>query len=385
MKIPYFIPSLGEEEVKAATSVINSGWLTTGSIASVFERSFLEAIESDGYALSVNSATAALHLALEAAGVEKGDEVIVPSLTFTATAEVVRYVHATPIFADCNPNTLCIDMDHLKRLISPQTKAIIPVHFGGFPADINRLKKLADEFGIKIIEDAAHAFPTKVGGKFVGNHGFTATCFSFYANKTITTGEGGMLVTDSKVIYERAKSMRLHGISRDVFDRFTKIGSTSEYDVIAPGFKYNLTDLACSIGIEQLKKAEYFRKKRQWIAEQYTQLLRGLPLTLPAEISPEDLHSWHLYPIVLDHSIRQHREQIVQFLANNGVGTSLHYKPLHKMTYWKQNFDCNEESFPNANAYYAGCLSLPIYPSLSEKDVNYIIAVLRNAIKTFLV
>ena len=380
MKIPYFNPSLGEDEIKAAAAVIKSGWLTTGSVASEFERSFLEAIECDGYALSVNSATSALHLALDAAGIGKGDEVIVPSLTFTSTAEVVRYVNATPIFADCNSNDLCINMDHTKRLISSRTKAIIPVHFGGFPAQIKALKNLAKEFNIKIIEDAAHAFPTKTEGAFVGNHGLTATCFSFYANKTITTGEGGMLVTKSKAIYERAKSMRLHGINRDVFDRFTKIGSTTDYDVIAPGFKYNLTDLACSIGFVQLKKAQFFREKRQLIADLYSESLAGLPLKLPAKTSSEDLHSWHLYPIVLNDSIKEKREQIVKFLKSNGVGTSLHYKPLHKMTYWKEKFDCKEENFPNSNAYYSGCISLPIYPDLSEQEVNYIISLLKKSI-----
>ena len=269
MNVPFATPECGEEEVREVVDVIRSGWLTTASRCAQFEHDFAAFIGVK-HALAVNSATAALHLGLESLGIKEGDLVLVPTLTFTATAEVVRYLKAHPVFVDCEPDTFCMSVDQIEKSLKNfgrkpgDLKAVIPVHFGGHPCEMDAILEFARNYGLSVLEDAAHALPTRYHDVLIGNFGH-ATCFSFYANKTMTTGEGGMLCTNNDAISNRVKTMRLHGINRDVWDRFTT-GASWEYDVVAPGFKYNMPDINAALGIHQLKKVDLFHKKRCRIA-----------------------------------------------------------------------------------------------------------------------
>ena len=279
--LPFALPEIGEEEIAEVVSALRSGWVTTGPKAKQFESDFADYLGGGLEAIAVNSATAGLHLGLEAMGIGPGDEVITTTHTFTATAEIIRYLGADPVFVDVDASTLCIDVDAVARAITPRTKAIIPVHFAGRSADMTRLLALAKQHGLKVMEDAAHALPTTCDGALIGTLASDVTVFSFYANKTITTGEGGMLVTRDPEIAKRARVMRLHGINRDAFDRFTSKAPSWYYEIVAPGFKYNMTDIAASMGIHQLKKANAFQQKRAHLAALYDKALDGLPIIRP--------------------------------------------------------------------------------------------------------
>jgi dTDP-4-amino-4,6-dideoxygalactose transaminase len=378
MKIDYFKPSITNNEIRAVEKVLKSGWLTTGKQALIFEKNFSNLFKKKIYCISVNSCTAALHLALEAIGIKKGDEVICPILTFTATAEAIRYLNAKPIFVDIDLKDYNLDIDEVKKKINKKTKAIIPVHFAGRPVNISKLYKLCKLKKISIIDDAAHALPAIYKSQTIGDTNFDATAFSFYVNKTITTGEGGMLVSKSKKIIDRARIMRSHGISKDVFERF-RIGSEKQlsYDIVAPGFKYNLTDIAASIGIQQLKKLNIFQKKRKKIAIYYSKKLSKLPLILPKTDLKSITSSWHLYVVRLNSKAKITRDELVKKLSDKKIGTSLHYKPLHMMSYWKKFIKKNQK-FHKADKYYQSCISLPIYPSLKKKEIDYIIKTLQK-------
>ncbi|MGI9356104.1 MAG: DegT/DnrJ/EryC1/StrS family aminotransferase, partial [Rhizobiaceae bacterium] len=328
--VPFFRPSIGEEEIAEVVDTLRSGWLTTGPKTQAFEANFSAFIGGDVHAVAVNSATAGLHLALEAAGIGQGDEVICPTLTFTATAEVIRYLGAVPKFVDIEEATLNVSCDLIEAAIGPKTKAVMPVHFAGLPVDMPGVQALADKHGLKVIDDAAHALPTRCQGQLIGNTGADATVFSFYASKTMTTGEGGMLVTGDRKLAARARQMRLHGIDSDVFKRFTDTRASWQYDVIAPGFKYNMTDLAASLGLCQLRRVEEFRHIRQRLASRYTDDLAGLPLTLPPCPCEGDTHSWHLYVVRLTNDAPCNRDHLIYEMKKRGVRTSVHYRPLHK-------------------------------------------------------
>lgn len=376
MQVPFFRAPLGQDEIDAVADCIRSGWLTTGKINQKFEAAFGEALGDPSiHCISVNSATAGLHLAVEAIGVGPGDEVILPSLTFTATAEVVRYMGGIPVFCDIDPATLSIDPEKIEELITPKTKAIIPVHFGGRACDVIGLRKICDAHGLKMVDDAAHAFPTSRAGKMIGTDWADLTVFSFYANKTMTTGEGGMLVTRDEALAKRARQMRLHGIDRDVFDRFTNPRASWEYDVIAPGFKYNLTDVAAAIGNVQLSKAQMFRNQRAAAAEIYFELLADLPLTLPPRAAEGDSHSWHLFPVQIDDA--SIRDEAMLKLKRNGVGLSLHYRPLHRMTYWKVY---DKGGLEHTDSYYDRAMSLPLFPDIKPEEQAFVVEQLKKAL-----
>ena len=290
--LPFALPDIGEDEIAEVVDTLRSGWVTTGPKAKRFEEDFSAFLGDPSlHSLAVNSATAGLHLALEALGIGPGDEVITTTHTFTATAEVVRYLGADVVLVDIDPATLCIDVNAVEAAITPRTKAVIPVHYGGLAADMQALLPLARKHGLKVVEDAAHALPTTCGGKLVGTLESDACVFSFYANKTITTGEGGMVVTRDAALAARVKVMRLHGISRDAFDRFTAKVPSWYYEIVAPGFKYNLTDIAAALGIHQLRRAHVFQQSRARIARLYDEALAGLPLVLPPQAPPGDKHS----------------------------------------------------------------------------------------------
>ncbi len=381
--IPFALPSISNEEIEEVISSLKSGWLTTGPKVKQFEKNFSEFLEEDVKCISINSATSGLHLALEALNIKEGDEVITTTHTFTATAEVIRYLGADPVLVDINLETFCIDPKLIEKKITKKTKGIIVVHFAGLCAEMNEIIKIAKKNNLFIIEDAAHALPTKYNNKLVGTFESDATVFSFYANKTITTGEGGMLVTRSKKIYERAIKMRLHGIDRDAFSRFQSNIPSWKYDIVAPGYKYNMTDIAASIGIHQLKKAFLFQKKRSAIAEIYNKNLSSLPFLLPPsfEHDPTRMHSWHLYVIRLKEEYISKRDLLINFLYENGVGCSVHYIPLHRMTYWKQRYNYKNSDFPISDKVYEASLSLPIYPDLSIESVELIVEVLQKFFK----
>jgi dTDP-4-amino-4,6-dideoxygalactose transaminase len=380
LKVPFFRVELDEEEIQSVVEVLRSGWLTTGSEARQFEQEFAAFVGGGGEAVAVNSNTAGMHLALEALGIGPGDEVIVPTLTFTATAEVVRYLGADPILVDVSADDLCIDVDAAARAITARTRAVMPVHFGGLPCRMDRIHALAASAGIAVIEDAAHAIPCRFAGVQVGAEGSAAAIFSFYANKTITTGEGGMLVSSDPKLIKRAKVMRLHGIDRDAFQRFTTMSSQWQYDVVAPGYKYNMTDVAAALGRQQLRRAERFYERRHAIARQYNTAFSDLPVLLPPADGPERLHSWHLYVLRLEDSAPLSREKFLEYLASHGVGFSVHYRPLHRLTYWRDRYKLSDSQFPMASRCADTCVSLPLFPAMSELEVDRVIQVVRAAL-----
>lgn len=386
MNIPYSKISLAGNEAKYLNEVLLSGWFTTSLKAQNFEKLFSEYVGAK-YACAVNSCTSALHLAIEAVGVSKGDKVLVPSLTFTASAEIIRYLDADPIFLDVEYGTNVISpailSDALKKYSN--VKSLVLVHYGGQASEMTNhqgtgIMDICRKNNISLIEDAAHAFPTKYKNRYIGTFG-DATCFSFYANKTITSGEGGMLVTDNEEIYKRVKVMRLHGINRDIWTRFTDNKASWEYDVVAPGFKYNMPDVNAAIGLAQLEKAEYFRQQRQRCATYYFENLSQVKsIDLPVYKGSKEDHSWHLFTIIILPGAKFTRNEFIQQLANEGIGTSVHYKPLHRMTYYKNRYNLKPDDFPNTEKIWNGTVSLPIYPDLSTAELKYICDTIKKII-----
>ncbi len=369
--LPFALPEIGEEEIAEVIDTLRSGWVTTGPKAKRFEDDFTAFLGDAGlHSMAVNSATAGLHLALEALGIGPGDEVITTTHTFTATAEVVRYLGADVVLVDIDPATLCIDVAAVARAITPRTKAVIPVHYAGLAADMPALLALAKKHGLKVVEDAAHALPTTSGGELIGTLGSDATVFSFYANKTITTGEGGMVVTRDAALAQRVKVMRLHGINRDAFDRFTAKVPSWYYEIVAPGFKYNLTDIAAALGIHQLRRARAFQVQRQLLAEAYDTALAGLPLLRPPGPQAGDQHAWHLYVVRLTDAAPITRDVFIERLYAAGIGCSVHYIPLHVQPYWRERYGLHAESFPHSQHAFERLVSLPIYTRMTVADVQ---------------
>lgn len=379
--LPFALPEIGEEEIAEVVNALRSGWVTTGPKAKQFEADFVSFLGGGVEAVAVNSATAGLHLGLEALGVGPGDEVITTTHTFTATAEIIRYLGADPVFVDVDADTLCIDVAAVEAAITPRTKAIIPVHFAGRSADMDALLAVARKHDLRVMEDAAHALPTTCSGKMIGTLDSDVTVFSFYANKTITTGEGGMLVTRNPEIAKRARVMRLHGINRDAFDRFTAKTPSWYYEIVAPGFKYNMTDIAASMGVHQLKKAHVFQQKRARVAALYDEALASLPVIRPPHAMPGDVHSWHLYVIQLDNSVAVQRDQFVERMFNQGIGCSVHYIPLHLHPYWRDTYHLTPQMFPVSQKIYERTLSLPMYSRMTEADVARVVEAVKVALK----
>jgi dTDP-4-amino-4,6-dideoxygalactose transaminase len=379
--IPCFRPVIGEEEIEAVVAVLRSGWLTTGPKAREFEQKFAAFLGGGVEAIAVSSATAGLHLAAEACGIGPGDEVIVPTLTFTATASVIRYLGADVVLVDVKEGTHAIDLEHAARRLTPRCKAIMPVHFGGFPCDMEAVLEFARDHGLMVIEDAAHAIPARSNGRMIGAWESQACVFSFYANKPITTGEGGMVVTHDPRIAERVRLMRTHGLNRDAFDRFRKVGASWAYDVVAPGFKYNMTDAAAAIGVIQLDRAEALRSSRQRAAERYLDQLSDLPLDRPLPAPAGDLHSWHLFTIRVHDTAAATREDLIAALTAEGIGSSVHYRPLHQMTYWKERCVFEPNEFTVADRYFAGAVTLPLFPGMTYAQVDRVAATVRRVLE----
>ncbi|HMO45592.1 MAG TPA: DegT/DnrJ/EryC1/StrS family aminotransferase [Rubrivivax sp.] len=379
--LPFALPDIGDEEIAEVVDTLRSGWVTTGPKTQRFEHDFRAFLGDDSLqAIAVNSATAGLHLALEALGLGPGDELITTTHTFTATAEVARYLGADVKLVDIDPATLNIDPAAVEAAITPRTKAILPVHYGGLAADMAALHDIARRHGLRVVEDAAHALPATHRGALVGTLASDATVFSFYANKTITTGEGGMLVTRDAALAQRARVMRLHGMNRDAFDRYTAKVPSWYYEVVAPGFKYNLSDIAAALGLQQLKKARAFQQMRQRIAEAYDAGLAGLPLILPPRAPHGDMHAWHLYALRLREDAPLDRDALIERLFAQGIGCSVHYIPLHRHPYWRDRYALREQDFPHSDGAYRRMLSLPIYTRMGEAEVQRVVEALRAAL-----
>ena len=378
--LPFALPEIGDEEIAAVTEALRSGWVTTGPKTRQFEQNFTAFLGGGVESLAVNSATAGLHLALEALGVGPGDEVITSTLTFTATTEVVRYLGADPVLVDVDPVTLNIDVNKIRAAITPRTRAIMPVHYAGLACQMDAIISIAREHGLRVVEDAAHALPTTWKGALVGQLASDVTVFSFYANKTMTTGEGGMVVTRDAELAKRMKVMRLHGMNRDAFDRFTSKTPAWYYEVIAPGFKYNLTDIASAMGIHQLAKLPRFLKRRQYLAARYFDKLAALPLILPADAPAGDVHAWHLYVVRLGAAAKVTRDEVIQGLSDRGIGTSVHYVPLHRHPYWRDRYLLTPEMFPQADQAYQAMISIPLFTAMTDADQDRVIAALHDVI-----
>ena len=376
--IAFAPPDIDESDIQAVEEVLRSGWITTGSRVREFERLVADA-SNVKYGVAVNSATAALHLALDAIGLQRGDEVILPTTTFTATAEVVRYFDAKPVLVDVLPETLCIDPAAAQNAVSERTRAIMPVHYAGHAADMDALTTVAEKHGLKVIADAAHGFSGSFRGRPIGSLG-DMSALSFYATKTITTGEGGMLLTNDEAVDERARIMSLHGMSRDAWKRYSGTGSW-RYDVVAPGYKYNLTDIAAALGISQLRRIEPMRLRRAEIAKRYLDGFGEMPeLAVPAN-RPEVLHSWHLYVLRLNLDLlSKSRDELVQEILDRGVNISVHFIPLHMFTYYKDTYGYQDSDFPVASAEFQRYFSLPIYSGMLDKDVEDVIEIVGDVV-----
>jgi dTDP-4-amino-4,6-dideoxygalactose transaminase len=441
MQVPFYKPSLGDEEIEEVVATLKSGWLTTGPKTKQFEKEFAAYLRQK-HAVALNSCTAALHLALEAIGLKAGQGVVVPTMTFAATAEVVRYFGARPILVDCRVEDFNLDVADAERKIrsaltaGESVVAIIPVHYGGQIGDVSGVRRLADRYQLKVVEDAAHCCPAyyrttgpqdqgtadeesrkQPGEVTEGLHGprkaestgqtsevssqwsvvssavpsafslqpsalasawlpvghdADISCYSFYANKTITTGEGGMACTNNDDYADRMRIMSLHGISRDAWKRYTGEGSWY-YEIIAPGFKYNLTDIASAIGIHQLRKSDQFHRRRTELAGLYTQLLDEVEELVLPQVQPNRIHSWHLYVIRLKLArLKIDRAQFIAELQQRGIGTSVHWMPLHLHPYYRQTYGDLERDLPTATALYPEIITLPIYPEMTETDVQYV-------------
>jgi|SRR5436190_15330766 len=386
--IPFYKPSIGEAEITEVVDCLRSGWLTTGPKTKQFETEFARYIQSS-HAVAVNSCTAALHLALEAIGLKAGQTVVVPTMTFAATAEVVRYFNAIPLLVDCRTDDLNMDVTAAAQRIESalvsgaQITAIIPVHYGGQVGDVRGINALAKKYNLHVVEDAAHCCPAYYrddpdsAWKSVGTEA-EISCFSFYANKTITTGEGGMACTESHDHADRMRVMSLHGISRDAWKRYTAEGSWY-YEIVAPGFKYNLTDIAAAIGLHQLRKADQMHARRSQLAALYSELLSDVDeIILPSEM-PNRIHSWHLFPIRVQAGLID-RAQVIANLKEARIGTSVHWMPLHMHPYYREKFRYEPSDCPCAASIYPELITLPLYPDLTPEEVKYVCCTLREII-----
>jgi perosamine synthetase len=371
IQIPFHRADLGEDEVNAVSEVIRSGWLTMGAKTFEFERQFADYI-GVSHAVAVSSCTAALHLALEAVGVRRGDEVLVPTTTFTATAEVVTYLGAKPVLVDIEPCTLNVSPNDLERKITPLTKAMIPVHFAGLPCDLAQILEIAARHDLHVIEDAAHALPSTYRGKRIGAIS-ELTAFSFYATKTLTTGEGGMITTENEEYARRLQVMRLHGIGRDAWKRYSTEGSWF-YEVLEAGFKYNLTDLQAALGVVQLAKCDKMGFARERIAECYTRAFQSLDALEVPVTAADRTTSWHLYVLRLHlDQLRIDRNKFIHELADRGVSTSVHFIPLHLQPVYQRDYGYKLGDLPVAEREYQRSLSLPIYPTMTGEEIEHVI------------
>lgn len=379
--LPFSLPLTGPEEEQEILDCLRSGWLTSGPRTVRFEEAIRE-ITGAPYAVAVNSCTSALHLSLLALGVGKGDEVITTPVTWPATANVIVHAGAKPVFSDIDPETLNLDPDQLEKRITPRTKAVIPVHIAGQPCEMEKIHKIAERHGIACLEDAAHALGAEYRGKRIGQTS-CITCFSFYANKNVTTGEGGAVVTDNKSYYEFIRLYALQGVTKDAWQRYGG-QATGHWDVVAPGYKYNLSDLHAAVGIHQLRKLSSFLSTRQQYAEMFDQAFQEMPEVETLKTIPGVFHTRHLYIIKLRlDQLKIGRDPFMKALQAEGIGVGLHYRSLHLQPYYRETFGWKPEDCPQASAVSDRILSLPLYPKMSTDDVRSVIRAVKKLIRYY--
>lgn len=375
--LPYCLPLIGDEEIAEVADSLRSGWVTTGPKVKRFETEFGGYVGAK-HAIAVNSCSAALHTSLAALDIGPGDEVIVPTLTFCATANVVVHLGATPVIVDMDEN-FQMSAEAVCRAITPRTKAIVPVHYAGQACSLREILAIADSCGIPVVEDAAHAAGAEYEGAKIGSHGH-AVCFSFYAIKNMTTGEGGMITTNDDVLAQRLRLLSLHGMSRDAWKRYTEAGSWY-YEVLEPGYKYNMTDIQAALGIHQLRRLDGFIRRRQEIATMYDSAFSDLPeILLPRQL-PGRNHTYHLYPIRLDANLlRLNRSEFIDELRARNIGTSVHFIPLHRHPFYRERYGYQQKQFPVCEEIYKGLLSLPLYPKMTDLDVADVTEAVRDIV-----
>ncbi len=370
-------PCYDKNDIRLVTEILKSKWIGTGKKTLEFENYFSK-YKKIKYSLALNSCTAALHLSLLTLNIKKGDEVITTPLTFCSTINSILHVGAIPVLADIDQNTLNIDPKKILKKINKKTKAIIVVNFAGLSCDMNEILKISKKYSIKVIEDCAHAIETKYNNKQAGTLGDTG-CFSFYSTKNITTSEGGMLTTRNKKLADRVKKLRLHGLSRDAWKRYSNIGKYKTYDIFEPGFKYNLTNMNAALGINQLKKINIFWKKRKKIWDFYNSNLGDLPIKLPPKIPKGYKHAYHLYTIIIDKSkTNKTREDAINFLQKNRIGIGIHYNSIQSFKYYKNKVKFKNAELKVSNLICKNIFSIPIYPDLKKNDQIYIIKKIKD-------
>jgi dTDP-4-amino-4,6-dideoxygalactose transaminase len=374
----YGRPALSEDEIAEVVATLRSGWIGTGPRVHQFQENFGKYVGAP-HAMALNSCTAALHLAMLAAGVGPGDEVITTPMTFCATANAIIHCGATPVFADCDRRTLNLDPEQVVRKITPRTRAILPVHFAGRPCDMLAIMRIARERNLKVIEDCSHAIETQIDGRHVGTFGDFG-CYSFYVTKNVTTGEGGMVVCHDQEAANRIKILGLHGMSKDAWSRFSDQGY-KHYEVVEVGFKYNMMDLQAAIGLKQLEKVDRYWARRQEIWNVYQQAFADLPLQTPLGAAPGTRHAYHLYTLILDiDRIGKTRDQVLEALTRENIGTGVHYLALHTHPYYANTFNLKRGDYPQAEYVSERTLSIPLSAKLSDEDVQSVIAAVRSVL-----
>lgn len=377
--LPFYKPFIGQEEIEAVTETLKSGWLTMGPKTRQFEKEFFQYIGTK-HAVAVNSCTSALHLALIAYGIKQGDEVITTPFTFASTAEVILYTGAKPVFVDIDENTFNIDPTMIESAITSKTRAIIPVHIAGQPCEMDKITQIAKEHKLLVIEDAAHSLSSEYKGRKIGKIG-DATCFSFYATKNLTTGEGGMITTNKDEIADKVRIIRLHGMSRDAWKRYSSKGSWY-YEITDQGYKYNMTDIQASIGLCQLRKLSEMQRRRKEYVNMYNEAFSKFEEIATPYIRRNIKHSWHLYVIqIRPQLLRIDRDEFIEQLRKENIGTSVHFIPLHLMPFYQKNFGFKKGDFPKAESVYERVISLPLYPGLAPEDVEGVIRTVIKVIK----
>lgn len=369
--LPYAMPLIDEDDINEVVETLKSGWVAKGPRTLAFEKQFAEYVGAK-HAIAMNSATAALHIALIAGGVKEGDEVITTSMTFAATVNTIVHVSAVPVFVDIDPETGCIDADKIEEKITSKTKAIVPVHYTGHACDMDKIRFIADKYNLFVSEDAAHAVETYYKGDLIGKKGDCA-CFSFYATKNICTGEGGMLTTNRDDIAEKARIMSLHGMSKAAWNRYGKGGSW-RYDIEYPGYKYNMFDIQAALSKTQMKKLDYMQKRREEIAEAYNEAFKNLDGVKIPVVRDYTTHSWHLYVLRLElNKLNIDRDEFINLMSEFNIGTSVHFIPVHLMSYYEENYGCRRGDLPLTESYFETIVSLPLYPKMTNDDVNDVI------------
>lgn len=379
--LPFHRALIEEEEISAVRDVLQSGWLTTGPRVREFETKFSR-YTGAAHAIAVSSCTAALHLALAAIGVGQGDEVIVPTMTFASSGNAVLYLKARPVLVDCGAETFHVDPGQIEKAVTSRTRAILPVHYSGYPCDMDAILDIAQRHNLKVVEDAAHALPCRYKDKMIGTIG-DITCFSFYATKTLTTGEGGMLTTQNSEFAERLRRLSLHGISKDAWKRYTAEGSW-RYDILETGYKYNMTDLVAAIGIPQLAKCDAMCARRRSLAERYNNALASLDAYQVPSTPANSSHAWHLYVLLVNPSaLSIDRNRVIEELKARGIGTSVHFIPLHLHTLYQEQLGYRGGNFPNAEERFERAISLPVFPAMTEDDSSRVIEALHDIARKY--